>query len=109
MLMAVDMDLMNPLFNMFRANLETRKVATQLYYNHNGAFFPETQYFWGTYTDSNYGSDRSALEDGLTKNRFIRYYWQGGLELSLMMLDYYTFKYDEVFLKKHFCHSLLKS
>jgi hypothetical protein len=42
-------------------------------------------------------ANRSKLPDGLTENRFIRYYWQGGLEFSLMMLDYYGFTGDKVF------------
>jgi hypothetical protein len=100
MLESGDLDLMMPLFKMFSASLETRKAATQKYYGHDGAFFPETQYFWGAYTESNYGADRSEMPDGLTKNLFIRYYWQGGLELSLMMLDYFAFTGDEEFAER---------
>ncbi|MCP4449873.1 MAG: hypothetical protein GY809_00305, partial [Planctomycetes bacterium] len=100
MLESGDSDLMTPLFAMFRHNLESRKAATKKYYNHDGAFFPETQYFWGTYADGNYGRDRSQLPDGMTLNRFIRYYWQGGLELSLMMLDHYAFTGDEAFARQ---------
>ena len=36
----------------------------------------------------------------MTENPYIRYYWQGGLELSLMMLDYYNFTRNDVFLKE---------
>ena len=36
----------------------------------------------------------------MTLNRFIRYYWQGGLELSLMMLDYHAFTGDEAFARE---------
>ena len=100
MLESGDFDLMIPLFRMFRQNLESRKIATKNYYNHDGAFFPETQYFWGSYADSNYGRERSDLPDGMTRNRFIRYYWQGGLELSLMMLDHYAFTGDEAFARQ---------
>ena len=100
MLESGDFDLMTPLFTMFRHNLESRKVATRKYYDHDGAFFPETQYFWGTYADGNYGRERSELPDGMTLNRFIRYYWQGGLELSLMMLDHYAFTGDDTFARE---------
>jgi hypothetical protein len=100
MLEAGDFDLMKPLFKMYKEALPIRKLATQKYYKHKGAFFPETMYFWGTYTGSNYGRDRSELPSGMTENRFIRYYWQSGLEVSLMMLDYYEFTKDEVFLKE---------
>ena len=95
MLEAGDFDLMLPLFDMYREVLPIRKWATKTYYKHKGAFFPETMYFWGTYTDSNYGRDRTKLPLGMTQNRYIRYYWQSGLEISLMMLDYYGFTKDE--------------
>jgi len=100
MLEAGDFDLMKPLFKMYKDALPLRKLASETYYNHKGAFFPETMYFWGTYAGSNYGWDRSELPTGMTLNRYIRYYWQGGLEVSLMMLDYYEFTKDEVFLKE---------
>ena len=100
MLEAGDFDLMLPLFNMYKDALAVRKEATKIYYGHKGAFFPETMYFWGTYTDSNYGRDRSELPLGTTENRFIRQYWQSGLEISLMMLDYYTFTKDDKTLKE---------
>lgn len=57
-------------------------------------------YFWGTYIDSNYGRNRSELSLGMTENRYIRYYWQSGLEISLMMLDFYAFTKDSEFLKE---------
>ncbi|MBI9064318.1 MAG: SGNH/GDSL hydrolase family protein [Marinilabiliaceae bacterium] len=100
MLEAGDYDLMQPLFRMYREALPIRKQATKTYYNHKGAFFPETMYFWGTYVDANYGRDRSELPLGMTENRYIRYYWQSGLEISLMMLDYYAFTDDSEFLKE---------
>jgi uncharacterized protein DUF5703/glycosyl hydrolase family 95 len=100
MLEAGDFDLMHALFKMYRDALSVRKEATKIYYKHKGAFFPETMYFWGTYTDSNYGRDRSELPLGTTENRYIRQYWQSGLEVSLMMLDYYSFTQDEKLLKE---------
>lgn len=99
MLEAGDFDLMLPLFRMYQDALEIRKFATQLYYGHEGAFFPETMRHWGTYVESNYGEDRSELPLGMTQNRYIRYYWQGGLELSLLMLDYYSFTRDQAYLR----------
>jgi hypothetical protein len=100
MLEAGDFDLMKPLFKMYKDALPIRKLATKTYYKHKGAFYPETMYFWGTYTGSNYGWDRSELPSGMTENRYIRLYWQGGLEVSLMMLDYYEFTKDDVFLQE---------
>jgi hypothetical protein len=75
-------------------------VATRAYYDHDGAFFPESQTFWGSYMEKAYGRDRSQLPDGMTHSRYIRYYWQGGLELSLMMLDYHAFTGDAAFARE---------
>lgn len=97
MLAAGDFELIKPLFKMYFDALPLRKYATQKYYEHSGAFFPETMCFWGTYADVNYGRDRTGKPDGLTDNRYIRRYWQGGLEISLMMLDYYEYTGNEVF------------
>ena len=100
MLEAGDFEMMDPLFKMYRDALPIRKLATEKYYGHQGAFFPETMYFWGTYVDGNYGRNRSELPLGMTENEYIRHYWQSGLEISLMMLDYYSFTKDKVFLKE---------
>jgi len=97
MLSAGDFDLMRPLFEMYLAALPVRKAATQEYYGHDGAFYPETMYFWGTYTDANYGRNRAGKPDGLTDNGFIRRYWQGGVELVMMMLDCHDRTQDEAF------------
>jgi len=91
MLESGDFEMMRPLFDMYIRALPIRQFATKKYYNHAGAYFPETMNFWGTYTDVNYGLKREVLPDGLVENTYIRYYWTGGLELSLMMLDYYDF------------------
>jgi len=97
MLYSGDYDLMQALFKMYKSALPLRKLATQTYYHHKGAFFPETINFWGNYNDNNYGVDRTGKEDGLTTNTYIRRYWQSGIELVAMMLDYYDFTQDENF------------
>ena len=90
MLSAGDFDLMGPLFAMYRAALPLARARTRTYYQHDGAYFPETMYFWGTYNNNNYGWNRKGKPHGRTDNTYIRYYWQGGIELSTMMLDYYA-------------------
>jgi alpha-L-fucosidase 2 len=99
MLSAGDTDLMTPFFRMYTGVLPLRRHATQCYYGHAGAFFPEVMNFWGTYTDGNYGRDRTGKPSGLTDNRYIRYYWTGGLELSLMMLDFAEFTGSQTFVR----------
>ena len=97
---AGDYDQMLPLFAMYKNALPLREAATKKYYGHAGAFFPETMYFWGNYTDGNYGTNRQGKPDGLTDNAFIRRYWQGGLELTAMMLDYFDGTQDAAFRDK---------
>jgi len=99
MLESGDFEMMKPLFEMYMKALPLRKFATKKYYNHPGAFYPETMNFWGTYTNVNYGMNRQGMPDGLTENTYIRYYWTGGLELAVMMLDYYDFTRSEVFVR----------
>lgn len=100
MLIAGDFDLMHPFFRMCREILPLRRKATREYFDHEGAFYWETMYFWGTATDTNYGRDREGKPDGLLDNQYTRRFWQGGLELSLIMLDYYAFTGDDEFAKK---------
>ncbi|HTE25699.1 DUF5703 domain-containing protein [Flavitalea sp.] len=99
MLISGDFEMMKPLFKMYMDALPLRQAATKKYYNHEGAFFPETMNFWGAFTNTNYGINRDNLAHGEVTNRYIRYYWQGSLELSLMMLDYYSFTNDKEFAK----------
>lgn len=99
MILSGDFEMMQPLFDMYMKALPLRMAATKKYYNHEGAFFPETMNFWGTYADSDYGCNRDTLPDGYTRNPYIRLYWQSGLELSLIMNDYYSFTKSDHFAK----------
>lgn len=67
---------------------------------HGGAFLPETMYFWGMYTNSNYGWDRGDLAVGELTNRYIRREYTSSPELLAMMLDYYDFTRDKSFLRE---------
>jgi len=116
-LMAGDFDIMQPFFRFYREALPLAEARTRLYFGHDGAFFPETLTFWGTYLNSNYGIDRSGKttsrsdvvarvrgetsrgpwQVGEVANTYIRRYWQGGIELLAMMLDYQALTQDERF------------
>jgi len=100
MMQAGDYEQMLPFFKMYRDALPMATNRTQVYYHHDGAYFPETMYFWGAFLnrgDLGYGWDRTGKADGLTDNQYIRRYWQGGLELTAMMLDYYYHTQDSLF------------
>jgi len=99
-----DYDLMLPFFNMYRAALPLAEARTQLIFGHDGAFFPETMHFWGTHN----GNDFHVFMNGgkwkgwnnpevLPCNPYVKYYWQSGIELSAMMLDYYDHTQDGAF------------
>ena len=103
MLAAGDFDLMRPLFKQHMEALPLRKAATRAYYGHGGAFYPETMTFWGTYNNANYGWNREGKPDGLADNKYIRLYWQGGIEMVLLMLEYHDRTGDTAFLE----HTLL--
>jgi len=100
MIAAGDYDMMQPFFNMYFNLLPFAKKRTALYFGHEGAFFPETLLFYGPYANSNYGWEREGKEDWETDNNYIKRYWQGGLELSTMMLEYYHYSGDIEFLNE---------
>ncbi|WP_135554362.1 DUF5703 domain-containing protein [Paenibacillus cymbidii] len=99
MLAAGDFDLMQPFFKLYRDALPLAQLRTTLYYGHEGAYFPETMNFWGTYANDNYGWNREGMEPGIVANAYIRHYLQGGLELLAIMLDYASYADDEDFVR----------
>jgi hypothetical protein len=88
MLAAGDSELMRPFFDMYHEALMLAQQRTKTYFNHEGAFFPETMYFWGAYASSNYGWNRQGKPASWVENTYIRNYMTGNLELLAMGLDY---------------------
>jgi hypothetical protein len=88
---------MLPFFSMYRKMLALRRDVTKTYYGHDGAFFPETFYFWGAMDGPGFGWKNPKTTGD---NVYIRWYWQGGIELSMMMLDYYAHTQDAAFAKE---------
>jgi len=92
-------DMMKPLFKMYMDALPLARHRIRKYYNFEGAWYPETMYFWGTYRNEDYGWHRRKDEDPeRIKTPFIQYEWQGGIELTAMMLQYYRHTLDSEFL-----------
>lgn len=89
-----DYEMMMPFFNLYRNALSFRQDVTQAYYGHDGAFFPETFHFWGAPTGACFGWRNPT---NTLQNPFIRFHWQGGIEVSAMMLDCYDHTRDEAF------------
>jgi alpha-L-fucosidase 2 len=100
MLASGDFDMMQPLFRMYVDALPLATDRTRLYFGHEGAFFPETMYFWGSYANSNYGWNREGKPVSHVDNTFIRWYYSGGLELLAIMLDYHALTQDRQFARR---------
>lgn len=98
LLMSGDLGCLDVLFRMYREALPLARERTERYFGHEGAYFPETTTFWGTYSEMNYGWDRDGREPGDIDNDYIRHYWQGGLELLRLGIDRYRFAPDAAFL-----------
>ena len=92
-----DFDLMQPFFTMYREMLPFRRDVTHAYFGHDGAHFAETFHFWGSHAGRDFGWKNPS---NTPQSLYIRWYWQGGLELSTMMLDYYAYTHDESFAKQ---------
>jgi alpha-L-fucosidase 2 len=98
MIASGDFDMMAPFYGNYLAALPLAKERTHLYYGHDGAFFPETSYAWGTYANFDYGYDRAGMPRGAVRSTYMRHYWSGGLELCAMMLEQYRVTQNKSFL-----------
>ncbi len=102
MLASGDFDLMQALFKMYSNIRPLAKLRNQVYFKHEGWFFPETMSFWGTYDNGNYGWDREGKQPGdPIQNEYIRYHFNGSLELLTLMVEYYRYTEDVGFLKEY--------
>ncbi len=92
-----DFDLMLPLWNLYMSVVDISKIRNQVWWGCEGIYMPETMYFWGLHRNADYGFDREGLKVGDVVNRWIRWIWSSGVELVMMMEDYYEFTEDEEF------------
>lgn len=92
-----DDDLLEPFFRMYREALPLAVDRTKSYYKHEGAFFSETMYFWGTGNNNDFGWANPDIEP---TNPYIKRYWTCGLELIAMMLDRYEVTSDAQFVRE---------
>lgn len=93
-----DYDLCVPVFRLYRAVLPICQARAQLYYGAEGAYFPETMTSFGTYSNRDYGWDRTGKQPGDVGNKYWRWSWQQGLELVQLMLDVHERTLDAAFL-----------
>ncbi len=98
MLASGDFDLMKPLFKMYLDTIPLAEKRAELWHDVGGHYMIETMTSWGLYSYGDYGWN---MEDPIHQpaNPYVSNYWQGGLELSLMMLDYHSHTGDERFFR----------
>ena len=110
MIASGDKDLIMPFFQMYKGALGLAKYRTKSYYNHEGAFFPETLYFYGTYSNTCFFYQQKKPGEGTQiksasfpnpNNPYMKNYWDNGIELSAMMLDYFDYTGDKDFAREY--------
>ena len=92
MLIAGDAEHMHSLFDMYINALPLAQYRTDEYYDHDGAYFPETITGWGSHAPRDYGTAEARGENrpaGWLVQPHKRYHWEGNIELALMMRYYH--------------------
>ncbi|MDR3233667.1 MAG: DUF5703 domain-containing protein [Planctomycetaceae bacterium] len=99
---AGDFEMMLPFVNTYSDMLPLCRYRTQKYMGHGGAYYPECIYFWGDNFLESYGYEmgNERTENKWDKNPYTKYYWNGSLELALMILEYCQYSGDEQTLQK---------
>jgi len=93
-----DFDLMAPFFKMYADLLPLCRFRTRLYFGHEGAYYPECIYFWGTVFTETWGDKPLAeMPERIQASGWHKYEWVGGLEMAAMMFEYYLYTQDEAF------------
>lgn len=94
-----DFDLLESLLESFLANLPMAQARSKHYRNFSGgAVFPEyTHALFGTSHSQSYGCNRTEGTDPpywFSEDIWNHYNWQGGLDLSLFILDHFEYTGD---------------
>ncbi|MDE6066800.1 MAG: hypothetical protein K2G27_08295 [Duncaniella sp.] len=93
-----DFDMKKPWFDMYMSILPMQQDITRIYYGHDGTFFPETLNFFGLYIQDDWGWNNTGKA---SQTRWIRYHYEGALEMLAEMLDYYDHTRDEAFARDY--------
>ena len=78
MLAAGDFDLMDPLFQTYAAVRPLAEARSRLYHGAEGCYFPETMTVWGTYSNGDYGWNRTGHQPKDVLSPWWQYAWNQG-------------------------------
>ena len=93
-----DFDMKKPWFDMYMSMLPIQRDITRKYYGHEGAFFPETLNFFGLFIQDDWGWNNTGTA---SQTRWIRYHYEGALEMLAEMIDYYRHTSDDEFARNY--------
>jgi len=93
-----DFEMKKPWFDMYLNMLPLQSDITRKYYGHDGAFFPETLNFFGAFIQDDWGWNNTGTA---SQTRWIRYHYEGALEMLAEMLDYYDHTRDMNFANQY--------
>ncbi|WP_156817261.1 DUF5703 domain-containing protein [Rubritalea marina] len=96
MLYSGDYAQMKSLWEMYRKAIPLLQERTKTYFKHEGIYFSETMHPWGLNRIVDFGRNNPGF---IPQNPYMKYNWDCGFELSLMMLDYYAHTGDQEFAK----------
>ncbi len=90
LLQSGDFEMLLPLFRMYQGQLPGNTRAVREFYQHDGAYFAETNPFYGNLPDIKPGEAGS----------YTKHYFTPILELSALMLDYFAYTGDREFARQ---------
>jgi hypothetical protein len=79
---------------MYRNMLPLLKERVRRYFGHDGVHFSETTQMWGLNRDTDFGKDNPEF---YPQTGYMKYNWDCGLELSIMLLAYYQHTQEQAF------------
>lgn len=98
MIASGDWDLIEPWIAMYRRCLELARDRTRRYFRHGGAHYPETITPWGSEISAHYGwTPFDQRDEPVAECPYVRYYWSGGIELTLILWTIWHHRQDERF------------
>jgi hypothetical protein len=100
MLAAGDTDMMDPLFRLYEAVRPVCEGRAELYHHAQGCYFPETMTPWGTYSNGDYGWDRTGQRPEDVLCPYWQFAWNQGPELVGLLLDRWDYTADPAFLRR---------